>query len=184
MNLGALLGPPVQVAYAVDDAARAAAEWAVRWGAGPFTVRQHIPLTAVMYRGRPSTFDHTSAYGQWGSLMVELVEVHGPEENIVTERFARPQRGVHHLAFIVDDLDRACAALAEYGSFEAMRARTTSGVEFRFIDTVDTLGHFVELYRRSDALLRFYQSIAEAAVGWDGADPVRIAASPSTVHRR
>ena len=44
-------------------------------------------------------FDHSSAYGQWGDVMVELVEEHTPP-------LVAPGSGVHHLAFIVDDTRR------------------------------------------------------------------------------
>ena len=68
------LGPPKQIAYAVPDAFEAAKRWAKDFGAGPFFISEHIPVTDVSYRGSPSSFDHTSAYGQWGDIMVELVQ--------------------------------------------------------------------------------------------------------------
>ena len=71
-SLSPVLGPPVQLAYAVDDVFGAAELWAERFGAGPFFVAQHIPVTDVIYRGQPGVFDHSSAYGQWGELMVEI----------------------------------------------------------------------------------------------------------------
>ena len=87
------LGAPVQIAYAVPDARVAAQEWIERFGAGPFFVRPHIPVVDVVYRGQPSTFDHTSAYGQWGSLMVELVQDHGTAPSVVRERCAPHESG-------------------------------------------------------------------------------------------
>ena len=70
------LGPPKQIAYAVPDAFEAAKRWVKDFGAGPFFVSEHIPVTDVIYRGSRSSFDHTSAYGQWGDIMVELVQDH------------------------------------------------------------------------------------------------------------
>ena len=68
-----LLGPPVQIAYAVTDVREAATRWVSERGVGPFFVIEHIAVTDVLYRGAPAVFDHSSAYGQWGGLMVELV---------------------------------------------------------------------------------------------------------------
>lgn len=171
--LAQTLGPPVQIAYAVPDAEVAAAQWAERFGAGPFFVRRHIPVTEVVHRGRPATFDHTSAYGQWGAMMVELVQDHGAGPSAVRDLYAPDQSGLHHLAYIVDDLDDATALLAGFGHPLAMSAMAGT-TRFHFVDAVDTLGHFIELYAANDGLLGFYSMVAQAAAGWDGTDPVRI----------
>lgn len=167
------LGRPVQIAYAVPDAALFAARWAATTGAGPFFVRPHIEVVDVTYRGEPGVFDHTSAYGQWGPLMLELVEVHSPAPNVVTDVLGDRPSGLHHLAFWVDDLDSAIATLARRGHPEALRARTPGGVEFRFVDATEHLGHMLELYEPTDRLRRFYAMVADASHGWNGDDPVR-----------
>jgi hypothetical protein len=166
------LGAPVQIAYAVPDARVAAARWAEHLGAGPFYLRSHIPVSDVLYRGRPSSFDHSSAYGQWGDIMVELVQDHGDGPSVVRERYATHESGLHHLAFMVDELDAATARLAEQGFELAMSARAST-TRFHFVDAVDELGHMIELYQRSVHLLEFYTMVREAAVGWDGSQPVR-----------
>ncbi|HTH05099.1 MAG TPA: VOC family protein [Ilumatobacteraceae bacterium] len=179
VGIGGLLGAPVQIAYAVPDATTAAAAWAGDLGAGPFFVRPRIELVDVVYRGRPGTFDHTSAYGQWGSLMVELVADHGRGDSPIRDMFAPGESGLHHLAFIVDDLDETMKALVRAGYEIAMSARTTNGTEFHFVDTRPTYGHMVELYERSDRLRDFYGMVARAAEGWTGDEPVRMLASGS-----
>lgn len=168
------LARPVQLAYAVPDAVEAARRWARDLGAGPFLVRPHIPLARVEYRGAPGEFDHTSAYGQWGSLMVELVQVHGTTPNVVNERFAPHESGLHHVAYIVDDLAATSAALTARGHATAMSAWTSSGLQFDFVDTVAEFGHMLELYERNEHLVAFYARVADAAIGWDGSDPVRV----------
>lgn len=166
------LGPPVQIAYAVDDAEAAAHRWARAFGAGPFFLARHIPVTDVVHRGRPSVFDHTSAYGQWGSIMVELVQDHGTEGTAVRDLYAPGQSGLHHLAYIVDDLDATTAALGALG-FELAQAASAGSTRFHFVDAVEVMGHFLELYEPSPGLLGFYERVAAAAVGWNGDDPVR-----------
>ena len=87
------LGAPVQIAYAVNDLDAAARWWADVVGAGPFFVNEHIAVTNVRYRGQPASIDHSSAYGQWGSVMVELVKDHtvGPSPvRDVVYTFGRP----------------------------------------------------------------------------------------------
>jgi catechol 2,3-dioxygenase-like lactoylglutathione lyase family enzyme len=167
------LGRPVQVAYAVPDAAAYARRFAEQFGAGPFFLRPHIELHDVEHRGAAATFDHTSAYGQWGDVMVELVQDHGTGPSIVRDMFAHAESGLHHLAFFVDDLDESTARLGALGYVTAMRARTASGQRFHFLDARAPLGHMLELYARNDRLASFYRMVAEAAAGWDGSEPVR-----------
>lgn len=168
------LGRPAQLAYAVPDVVAAAHRWSTDLGAGPFFVREHIPLSRVEYRGAPGEFDHTSAYGQWGPLMVELVQVHNATPNVVNERFGPGDSGLHHVAFIVDDLAATSAALGAHGYATAMSAWTSSGLQFDFVDTVAEFGHMLELYERNEHLVAFYAKVAAAADGWDGSDPVRM----------
>ena len=85
------------------------------------------------------------------------------------------ESGLHHLAFFVPDLDRALEELRARGYEVAMTAATPGGVRFVFVDAVATHGHFFELYEPTPRLAEFYSSVANAAVGWDGSDPVRAA---------
>jgi len=161
--IGSRLGPPVQIAYAVPDAAAAAAQWEQQYGAGPFVVRSHIELVDVVHRGRPAEFDHTSAYGQWGSVMVELVQDHGTGPSAVRDLYAPHESGLHHLAFFVDDLEDTLRWLVAEGHEIAMSARTAGGLEFHFVDAVATHGHFFELYQGTEPLRRFYAEVAAMA---------------------
>jgi hypothetical protein len=169
------LGPPVQVAFCVADAQAAARSWADTVGAGPFFLRSHITVTDVQYRGRPSTFDHTSAYGQWGAVMVELVQDHTVGPSILNEAGREPggvDPQLHHVACLVDDFDDTLQRAADLGIDIAFtgRARTTP---FAFLDTRRVLGCFVEIYPKTDSILSFYATVASAAVDWDGSNPVR-----------
>ena len=168
-----VLGKPVQIAYAVRDVRAAAARWAESDGAGPFFVNEHIAVEKVRYRGGPGTFDHSSAYGQWGDVMIELVQDHTVGRSPVRDVVGEGGEGLHHVAFFVDDLADAQAGLAARGWPEALYAETASGAAFVFHDAVAELGHMVELYVGSRSLRGFYAMVADAAKGWDGSDPVR-----------
>ena len=162
-----MLGAPVQVAYAVDDVVLAAQRWVAR-GVGPFFVIEHIELRSVRVRGVSGTFDHSSAYAQWGPLMVELICQHSGGQNPVVGT-----TGVHHIAHFVDDFAAASAALTARGDAEAMYAETGSGMPFAFHDARAEHGHFVEIYERTERLGRFYEMVRDASVRWNGADPIR-----------
>jgi len=164
----------VQVAYAVDDVRIAAAGHATRFGSGPFFVLDHIEIQTVQHRGEPAVFDHSSAYGQSGDVMIELVCLHRVEPLSLRRQLEQRGRGIHHLAYFVEDLDREAARLDELGYAQAMLATTASGLRFAFHDAVAELGHLWEIYEPTERLQDFYAMVAQASVGWNGREPVRL----------
>ncbi|MFT4987412.1 MAG: hypothetical protein ACI9BK_000179 [Acidimicrobiales bacterium] len=165
MKLG--LRGPVQIAYAVDDVVTAAESW-VALGAGPFFVRNHIPVSNSRMHGVPAAFDHSSAYGQYGDVMVELLCEHHPNADRIG-----PSAGVHHMAFFVDDVAEAQAAMTTHGWAETLYAEAAT-TAFAMHDARDELGHLIEIYKDSPRLVGFYDMVRSTAAGWDGIDPVRV----------
>lgn len=169
-------GLPVrQVAYAVPDIDIAAAEHSRRFGSGPFFALRHVELSLSVHRGVERPFDHSSAYGQWGEVMVELVQQHNLDPSAVHDMYPHGcgRFGLHHVAVFVDDLPAAITRFAAEGMPLAQLSTTTTGTDFAFVDAVATMGHMIELYEPSAGLLGFYRIVADAAKGWDGTVPLR-----------
>lgn len=167
--------PIRQVAYFVPDVVSAARDHSRLFRSGPYFVAEHIPLRKVLHYGRDATLDHTSAYGQWGEVMVEFVQQNnaGPSafHDLYPEGTGR--FGLHHVALIVDSLAQARSYFASAGLDEALYAEMNDGFAFVMIDDVVRHGHMVELYEGVPALTRFYAMVKNAAIGFDGADPIR-----------
>jgi catechol 2,3-dioxygenase-like lactoylglutathione lyase family enzyme len=167
--------PLRQLAYAVADVDEAARAHGAAFGSGPFFVARHVPLAWSRHRGVDQPFDHSSAYGQWGEVMVELVCQHNHAPSALHDLYpaGSGRTGLHHAALWVDDLGAAIARFAAQGMALAQHSCTEGGTEFAFIDATARLGHMLELYEPSDTLTGFYAMVARAARGWDGSDPVR-----------
>ena len=164
-------GVPVQIAYAVDDVASAAASFAARFGAGPFFIRHHPPFEAV-HDDAPAIFNHSSAYGQWGDMQVELVQFGECSPQSLHHRVTA-RSGIHHVAIFVESLSDEQARLTALGMPCVMYATTPTGQQFAFHDGRAQLGHLIEIYEPSENVLRLYRKVRDAAVGWDGEDPAR-----------
>jgi hypothetical protein len=164
---------PVQIAYHVPDPERAAIRCAERFGWGPFFLLEHIPLASCLYRGRPEVFDHSSAYGQAGEMLIELITHHGTQPSALRVMYASDETGVHHVAYFVPVLAEALGEYREKGYEIAMEARTSVGVEFAMVDARADLGHMLEFYESRKDLADFYSYVKRKAHGWDGHDPVR-----------
>jgi hypothetical protein len=167
--------PVRQLAYFVPDVRAAAAEHSRRFGSGPFLVLSHVPLAVSEHRGIATPFDHSSAYGQWGEVMIEFAMQHNAGPSAFHDMYPEGsgRYGLHHTALFVENLREAIAAFAADGLSLAHYAETSTGTAFAFIDAVERYGHMLELYEPADALTGFYALVARAAAGWDGRDPVR-----------
>ncbi len=165
--------PVVQIAYFVPDAKAAAEDMARRFGAGPFFFVPRIELAWGEHRGKPQSFLHSSAYGQWGDVMMELVQQDEEGPSPFRDMYGPGESGIHHMAMMVDSLPDTYATCGELGIDVAAKAETLTGTEFAFIDVIAQQGHMIEVYEKSEGLLGFYEMIKQAAVDWDGAKPVR-----------
>jgi len=169
----ALPGRLVQIAYRVDDLEAACRDWATKVGAGPFLVRSHLPVTAT-HEGAPAVYDHSAAFGQWGPVMLELIEVHECQPASMREVLQHEHSGQpNHFACFVDDLEAASAALIEQGMPLTMALTSSSGMTVHFHDARHVVGGVLELYVGTDHLRGFYDTVAANAVDWDGSDVVR-----------
>lgn len=167
--------PVRQIAYFCEDVRSAGRDHHVLTGSGPFFVADHIPLARAVHRGVDRPLDHSSAYGQWGQVMVEFVQQNNPGPSPFRDLYPEgsDRWGIHHVAMFVDDVDTELRRYAAAGHPTALRAEMNDGFVFAFADTSATLGHMTELYAPVPALTDFYAMVAEAAAGWDGEDVIR-----------
>lgn len=166
--------PVRQLAWFVPDAAAAAERHVRLYGSGPFFLAEHIGLKTCLHRGRPAQLDHTSAYGQWGEMMVEFVQQNLPGPSVFTDLHPDGGSGLHHVALIVDDLHVELARFAREGLETALYAETEQGgVAFAMIDAVAAEGVFIELYGPSPPILALYDGVRRAHARHENAKAVR-----------
>lgn len=161
----------VQVAYIVPDAEQAAHQWLAR-GAGPFFRKRYITGEEVTYRGQPATLDHISLFGQFGSMMLELIQPLGERNSVYRDHSGEGDHGLHHFARICPDL-QAAVAEAEAQGYPMVCPSGTAQTPVAFVDARHELGHMIELCQDTPSLRFLYRFVAEAARDWDGSDPVR-----------
>lgn len=167
------VGLPIrQVAFFCEDVRKAALAHHRSFGSGPYFVADNIPLASSMHRGEARHFDHSSAYGQWGDVMIEFVQQNNAGPSAMRDLYPEGSGrwGLHHVALFVDDVDEAIASFAEQGFALAQRSVMMNGFVFAFVDTSPVFGHMTELYLPLPALTDFYRLVAEAARNWQGGD--------------
>jgi catechol 2,3-dioxygenase-like lactoylglutathione lyase family enzyme len=164
--------------YVVDDLDAAAQRLAATVGAGPFLRIDHVPLHDVTYRGAPGVYDHSTAFGQWGPVIVEISLVHEAEPAGLRAFLAGERHpAIGHVGWLVDDLEAESARLQAAG-LPCVHTGRSGPVAANWHDGGPMLGHAIEILRRRPEMLGFYEQIAAAARDWDGSDPLRPAPGP------
>lgn len=164
-----------QIAYVVPDIRAAARKHSELFGSGPFFVAEHIRFKSSIYRGKPLPFHHSAAFGQWGDMQVEFLQREDDQPSALTDVLDRTggRATMHHKAIIIPEAAEAAAALEKAGYPIAWRGMMEVGIEVFMVDTTELYGHMIELYAPSDTVDAFYGMVRDAAVGFDGTDPLR-----------
>jgi hypothetical protein len=166
--------PVLQYAYVVDDLDEGIRHWVETVGAGPFFVMRDFLGKDLTYRGVPSATRVDYAFGQCGPVQVQLIAQDDPGPSIYRDMYAPGEGGFHHVCALVPmvDWDAQVARFADAG-YELASSLTTT-VPAAYFDCRRDLGHFVELYGRTERTEGFFAMVREAHESWDGVtDPVR-----------
>jgi len=163
-------GLPVrQIAYFVPDVREAARAHHALFGSGPYYVADNIALTRALHRGTARQLDHSSAYGQWGEVMIEFCQQNNPGPSAFHDVYPEGSGrfGLHHVALFVEDLDTAVARFMAEGHQLALDAAMTDGFRYVFVDTLARHGHMIELYEPAPTLTAFYETVRSSAGDFD-----------------
>ena len=160
------------VGYVVGDLATGVERFTAATGAGPFFAMEHLVFDEVTYDGGPARYDHSSAFGQWGPVLVELTVVHDAQPAGLRDALTAPGAGLGHVAWLADDLAAETARL-EAAGLRRFHTGRSGPVSAAWFDGGALLGHPVEVLQRCEEILGFYAMVRAAAQDWDGTEPLR-----------
>jgi catechol 2,3-dioxygenase-like lactoylglutathione lyase family enzyme len=166
---GPLPGPIRQVGFVVADFDAALAGW-VRLGVGPWFTVRGITLAGSTWRGQAADPTVSLAFAQSGELQLEVIACHDRAPSPYLEFLEAGRHGLHHLAWWTEDFDAAMGALARAG-WPVVFSGRGGALRFAYADPGGEL--LVEVMELTDTARWLADTVRQAAVGWDGADPVR-----------
>ncbi|VWB43235.1 glyoxalase [Burkholderia lata] len=166
-----VLGPIDQIGYVVADLDRSIARWRERHDVGPWTVFRNVRLDGH-HLGEPVTVTMDVGLAYRGDLQIELIHVTNDTPSPYRDAPGQPLVGLHHVAWVVDDLDAALARLTSRGLRVVFEARNPA-TRVAYLDDADDPGVRVEVIEGAGMRDMIAHGIAEARA-WDGTDPVRI----------
>ncbi len=163
-----------QIAYVVTDLEASIRYWVSKMNAGPFFLFEHAQLENAIYRGAPSDAEISLAVGNSGDLQIEFIQCENDSPSVYREFLEAGRAGVHHLGLMPEHYADTCQSYRDAG-FEAAFECSIGGTSLVYFDTVQSLGHFTELWDRSDSFINFMAQVKLAAQSWNGEEPIRTA---------
>jgi Glyoxalase/Bleomycin resistance protein/Dioxygenase superfamily len=171
-NAGLPLLEVTHVGYVVDDI-ESAVEWATKaFHAGPFFLVSHMTFETCTFNGEPAVYDHSSAFGQWGEIAIELTVVHGSTPPALAEAIGGTAPKFGHVGMLSDDLDTD-SRLLEAAGLPLFHSGSSGPIGAHWHDGRKQLGHHIEILRRTPEIEGIYAMVRAAGRHWDGSSPLR-----------
>ncbi|MGA2519727.1 MAG: VOC family protein [Acidimicrobiales bacterium] len=166
-----LPGPVRQNGYVVRDLDGAIEAWLAA-GVGPWLILPSMKQTGSLYRGEPTEPRVTIGFANSGELQIELIMQEDDSPSIYREFLDAGHEGFHHLAWWAEDFDAVTSAVS--ASWPVVHEGNAGGVaRFAYYDTGGVTCTVVELMELTDATRWLVSTVRDAALGWDGSEPVR-----------
>ncbi len=102
-------GPVRQLGYVVENLDKAVEAWTEHLGVGPWMIMRNIELHSV-FRGVPSRPTIDLALSYRGEVQIELIHQTNTANSPYRAFYDKGHYGLHHIAFLVEDIDGAVAS--------------------------------------------------------------------------
>jgi hypothetical protein len=162
-----------QLGYVVPDIVAAMDYWSRVLGVGPFFYTERVPVVNFTYRGEPSSPVTSVALANSGPVQVELIQQRNDAPTMYRDFVQAKGSGLQHVAYWTQNFDSDMARLAERGFKVGMGGEVGARGRFVYFETEYHPGAVIELSEVEGPKGKMFDLIRNAAVGWDGSDPVR-----------
>ncbi|GAB2461181.1 VOC family protein [Comamonas humi] len=166
----AWLGPLDQIGYLVDNLEAGVQRWQRHFGLGPWTVFRNVSMQG-RYRGEPVTVTMDVGLAYQGSVQIELIQVTNASPSPYRDAQGRALSGMHHMAWVVEDLEQTVARL-QAGGLQVVFEASNAASKVAYLEDPAEPGVLYEVIHGAAMREMIRQGIA-ASRDWDGSNPVQ-----------
>lgn len=160
-----------QIGYLVGDLDQSIDRWLRHLGVGPWMVFRNVAMNGS-YRGQPVTVTMDVGLAYQGDTQIELIQATNDSPSPYRDALGQPILGMHHVAWVVDDIDAAIEHMTGKGLqvvFEASNPAT----RVAYFENAAEPGVLHEVIQGHGMREMIRQGIA-AARDWDGTHPIHV----------
>ncbi len=168
-----LFGSLRQMGYVVRDIEKAMQHWIDVVGVGPWFYADKLPVDTFTYRGVRHDGIHLSvALANSGDVQLELIQQRCTTPSMYQEFLGAGHEGLQHWSSWPEDYDAICQRALASGYTLGQEGTSPRG-RFVYFGEEGHPGTVIEMAHLTPTRRRIFDQIREAAVGWDGRDPIR-----------
>jgi hypothetical protein len=168
-----LFGEMRQIGIVVRDIEAAMEHWVEVCGVGPWFYADKLPVTAFTYRDQTFEDIHISvALANSGEVQLELIQQRCDTPSMYRDFLAAGHEGMQHWSSWPEDYDARVERALSNGYSVGQSGDSPRG-KFVYLWEEGHPGTVIEMAHMTRTRRGIFEAIREAAVGWDGSDPVR-----------
>ena len=163
------LGPIVQIGYLVTNLDAGVSHWMKTMGVGPWTIYRNVTMTGQC-RGVPTEVLFDVARSYQGEIQIELIEPRSRTPSPYQDKDGRTLVGVHHIAWLTEDLAGVVARAKARGLTPAFEAHNAA-VNVAYLEAKGQPGVLFEFIQGAGQRDMVAAGI-KTARSWDGSNPI------------
>jgi len=168
-----LFGELRQIGIVVRDIEAAMRHWIEVCGVGPWYYTDKLPVTAFRYREQEFDGIHLSvALANSGEVQLELIQQRCETPSMYHDFLQAGHEGMQHWSSWPEDYDARLEHALANGYAIGQAGETPRG-PFVYLREEGHPGTVIEMAHMTDTRRRIFDAVRDAAVDWDGADPIR-----------
>ena len=167
-----LFGSIRQMGYVVRDVEEAMQHWIQVCGIGPWYYVDKLTVNDFHYRGQPGEPHLSIGLANSGYVQVELIQQRDDSPTMYQDFLNAGHEGLQHWSSWPEDFDSVYRQALDSGYEVGQEADSPRG-RFVYFFNEGHPGTVIEMAHLSSERRRIFDAIREAAVDWEGAEPIR-----------
>ena len=167
-----LFGSLRQMGYVVKDIDSAMRHWIDVCQIGPWFYVDKLVINNFKYKGQPSDPHLSIALANSGDVQLELIQQRDKNPTLYQDFLNAGNEGLQHFSSWPENYDEIYQNALATGYTVGQEADSPRG-RFVYFEQEGHPGTVIEMAHMTDSRRRIFDGVREAAVDWDGRDPIR-----------
>ena len=162
-------GPIDQIGLIVADLDNSIAQWSATLGLGPWTVFRNVAMEGI-YKGQATRITMDVAMAYQAETQIELIQQTNTAPSPYRDATGAPLLGMHHMAWLTDDLDATVRDAVADGMAVVFTAENPT-TRVAYLSAPGQQGVLFELIESAVTRELITTGRAQAKT-WDGSNPI------------